>query len=223
MSSQTEDVVGQDADAATLRDLGMEQLQELLEEHEKAGNDAAVTALKKLIDEREKLHTKIEADKNDKATKKSRRGTRVPKGRQVDASASFNADPENLARLKVILEGDPNHDPPIPPVIQADGSYLMSPWMVQLGISCYYAERRVEKGEAKAEAAPIIPESDAQASAEEPPAPAEVEAATSEIESISDSAQTTEDNENALVEEEPQAQFPIPTNPFSDEGDGESE
>jgi hypothetical protein len=213
-------------DASDLGALNTEQLEQLIKDHEDDPNTQA--ALQAVIDERKKLEEKIKETsgkaKAPKGPAKSRKGTRAPKGRQVVAAQSFNADPANLERLKKVLDGDPDHDPPIPPVIQADGSYQMTAWLIQLGISGYYDERRNEGEKPKAAAAadPIIP-GDASASAPAVAAAGEVAATTDEgpdapvveAPATADVATGTE-GEDELP---PQATTPFPANPYQPDED----
>lgn len=237
-SETSEEVTGASAD--DLASLNTDQLDALLEQHKDDPN--TVAALQAVIDERKKIEAQIKAQgtksKAPKEPAKSRKGSRNPKGRQVTAAKSFNADPANLERLKRVLEGDPNHDPPIPPVINkdADGkvTYVMTEWFIQLGISGYYDERRNEGTKPKAKAAgatPIIPAPEATASAPAGEAPSEApsdtvppvidmagsDEATPAVESVS-AAEGTDQGEDQLP---PQAKTPFPANPYQpDEDDG---
>lgn len=240
MSSQTEENVQTSANVDELAKLGIEQLEALRDDHAKAGNDSAADALQKLIDERKRLEDKLaeqEAKQKAKAKPpKPRKGSRAPKGRQIKAAASFNQDPENLARLKRILEGDPNHDPPIEPVIQADGSFLMTPWLVQLGISGYYDERRREdKADKKEEPAPIIPPAadatgesgsdQSEAPVAEAPVVETPEAPAPEVEApaapAAEEAEMSTSEVNEEVEQVEASAPPMPINPYGTDGDDE--
>jgi hypothetical protein len=213
--SQTEDI-GTGTEEATgahadeLANLSTEQLEALIEEQ---SDENAKTALQALLEERRRLESQLAETKTGKAKKekapaKSRKGSRAPKGRQVKAAESFNANQENLDRLKRVLEGDPNADPPVPPVIQADGTYKMTPHLVQLGISGYYDERRNEGGSAtKAADSPIIP----------PAADAAGEGAAPESESESVTDSHVVEGEDELVE--PKASAGPPYNPHHDDND----
>lgn len=152
--------------ATAAEDLGnasLDQLKQLVEDHK--DDPATQQALQGLIDERMKLEAQLKesstpAAKAAKGPAKSRKGGRAPKGRAIPATESFNADPENLARLKRVLDGDPTAEDPIPAVIQPDGSYRMTANLIQLCISGYYDERRNEGGSTakpKKTAEPIIP------------------------------------------------------------------
>lgn len=211
--------------ASELAELGPEQLKELHQQYSDMGNETAANAIQAVIDEREKLNAAAgqAKSKKEKAPPKSRKGNRAPKGRQVEAAKSFNADPDQVARLKLILEGDPNHDPPIEPVIQPDGTYQMTEWLIQLGISGYYDERRREGGPtaaAKPASAPIIPDAT-------PPAPA-AEAANETTEATITDAPATASGAN-LAEDllpadaaEPQTVAGFPQNPYGSEVDDNS-
>jgi hypothetical protein len=214
-STETEENVQTQADQ--LKALSPEQLKELHQQYSDAGNETAANAIQAVIDEREKLDAKAEKAKakGEKKAAKSRKGNRAPKGRQVEAAKSFNNDPDQLARLKVILEGDPNHDPPIQPVIKGDGTYQMTEWLIQLGISGYYDERRREgvQGEpAKGAEAPIIPDVTAE-TVESSEAPTEAEAPEAAA------APAVEEDPLPADDLEPQASAGFPQNPYGAEGD----
>lgn len=229
------------AQANELAELSIDQLKELHKQYSDQGNATAANAIQGVVDEREKLNAqagKVKA-KKEKAAPKSRKGNRAPKGRQVEAAKSFNSDPDQKARLKLILEGDPNHDPPIEPVIQPDGSYEMTAWLIQLGISGYYDERRREGGGAEAAAkpatAPIIPDATPPVAAPAEPT-GEVAAGTSDAAAealITDAPATSVANaevaEADMVEDplpagaaEPQTAPGFPQNPYGSEVDDNS-
>lgn len=233
MSSQTEENLETTTDVDQLAKLGIPALEQLRDDHLKLSNTDAADALQTLIDERKRVEEQLEnnaaAKKPKKVATRSRKGSRAPKGRQVTAAETFNRDPENLARLKRILEGDPNHDPPIEPVIQTDGSYLMTAWLVQLGISGYYDERRREDkaGETKATPDPIIPassEDDAEAPETEVPVAEAIDAVSGEVEaeaevSIDSHAETQAEAPPEDDSEEEQTMLNQPINPYGTSDD----
>lgn len=203
--------------ATAAEDLGnasLDQLKQLVEDHK--DDPATQQALQGLIDERMKLEAQLKESstpaKAAKAPAKSRKGSRAPKGRAIPATESFNSDPENLARLKRVLEGDPTADDPIPAVIQSDGSYRMTANLIQLCISGYYDERRNEGGSTakpKKTTEPIIPD------------PAATAAGTEDAVDGGAPDATLSEVDDAGGEEdllgEPQAQAGPPYNPYSED------
>lgn len=219
IGTQTEEATGAHADE--IASLNTEQLEALIEEQD---DDNAKAALQAVLDERRRIESQIAETKaapkakKEKAPAKSRKGSRAPKGRQVKAAESFNSNQENLDRLKRVLEGDDTVDPPVPAVIQkdADGNitgYQMTPYLVQLGISGYYDERRNEGGSAKAaDPTPIIPPA---ADAGEGDAAVENEVAPAAA--VAAGPADVVDGEDELVE--PKASAGPPYNPHVDDND----
>lgn len=135
--------------ASHVAGLSIDQLKQLAEEQT---DENAKNALQAVIQQREAVEAKLAEAEAKKPKAKSRKGTRAPQGRQINAAANFNKVPDNVTRLNAVLEA----------AKQSDGTYLMTPEMIQLGISAYYEERRREnKGDTKAKKKdkdkPIIP------------------------------------------------------------------
>jgi len=129
--------------------LSVEQLKQLADEQT---DENAKAALQAVIDQREKVEGQLADAKAKEKPKASRKGTRDPKGRQIAAAKAFNDSAENLARLASVLAE----------AKQDDGTYVMTPKLIQLGISAYYEERRREEKTTgtkakKGKDAPIIP------------------------------------------------------------------
>jgi hypothetical protein len=155
-STETEQATATDSGEASAQDLAnhvaglsVEQLKQLADEQT---DENAKAALQAVIDQREKVEGQLADAKAKEKPKTSRKGTRDPKGRQIAAAKAFNDSAENLARLASVLAE----------AKQDDGTYVMTPKLIQLGISAYYEERRREEKTTgtktkKGKDAPIIP------------------------------------------------------------------
>lgn len=205
--------------AIELAALSIDQLKQLKTEQT---DETAAALLQDVIDEREKLESLTAAGKTEKATKAkgprpSRKGTRAPRGRQVTAAATFNADQANLDRLQGIME---YADDPV--VVKDDQGnitgYRMTPRLIQAAISAYYDERRRETSDSpKAEKGsdPIIPAA-TPAATTDPSATSETNVEEPVSEPVAEALveEATEALPDDEVDDAPQATAGPPFNPY---------